>query len=75
MLSALHKSGARMAARSASRVVSRGFAKDIKFGVDGRNAMLVGVNTLADDVQVRIELCLTVLRRIHVGFGYLNQRM
>ena len=56
MLSALHTTGARLAvhrAATASRVVSRGFAKEIKFGVDGRNAMLAGVNTLADAVQVR----------------------
>jgi chaperonin GroEL len=52
MLSALHKTGTRMATRNTARVVARGFAKDIKFGVDGRNAMLAGVNTLADAVQV-----------------------
>jgi chaperonin GroEL len=39
----------------ASRVLSRGFAKDIKFGVDGRAAMLKGVDILADAVQVREE--------------------
>ena len=33
---------------------TRGFAaKDIKFGVEGRAAMLKGVDTLADAVQVR----------------------
>jgi hypothetical protein len=31
----------------------RGFAKQIKFGVEGRAAMLRGVDTLADAVQVR----------------------
>lgn len=31
---------------------SRTFAKEIKFGVEGRNAMLEGVNTLADAVEV-----------------------
>lgn len=31
----------------------RGFAKEIKFGVEGRAAMLRGVDTLADAVQVR----------------------
>jgi hypothetical protein len=38
-----------------SRLISRGMAtgKDIKFGVDGRNAMLAGVDMLADAVQVR----------------------
>ena len=30
----------------------RGFAKEIKFGVEGRAAMLRGVDTLADAVQV-----------------------
>jgi hypothetical protein len=54
MLSTLQKAGARVAARTAARVTSRGFAKEIKFGVDGRNAMLAGVNTLADAVQVSI---------------------
>lgn len=42
-------------ARSTQRraVLSRGFAaKMIKFGVDGRSAMLEGVNTLADAVEV-----------------------
>jgi chaperonin GroEL (HSP60 family) len=29
-------------------------SKEIKFGVEGRNAMLVGVNTLADAVQVSL---------------------
>jgi hypothetical protein len=39
---------------AASRLVlSRGFAKEIKFGVEGRAAMLRGVDTLADAVQVR----------------------
>ena len=46
------------AVRSASRLTPstvgamRLMSKDIKFGVDGRAAMLVGVNTLADAVQV-----------------------
>jgi hypothetical protein len=31
-------------------------SKEIKFGVEGRNAMLVGVNTLADAVQVRYKI-------------------
>ena len=53
MLSSLYKHGARQS--SFQRVVSRGFAKEIKFGVEGRAAMLIGVNTLADAVQVRIE--------------------
>jgi hypothetical protein len=52
-------------ALQASRVASRGApssigaarffgAKDIKFGVAGRAAMLKGVDTLADAVQVRV---------------------
>jgi len=56
MLSAaLRKTAAAAASRSSSnvsRIVSRGFAKEIKFGVEGRAAMLNGVNTLADAVQV-----------------------
>ena len=41
------------AARSvAARMATRGFAKEIKFGTDGREAMLQGVNVLADAVQV-----------------------
>jgi chaperonin GroEL len=32
---------------------TRTFAKEIKFGVEGRAAMLKGVDTLADAVQVR----------------------
>ena len=35
--------------------------KEIKFGVEGRAAMLKGVDTLADAVQVRIvrKICLS----------------
>ena len=55
MRSALHavRSASRMPPRAvgATRFMS---AKDIKFGVDGRAAMLKGVNTLADAVQVSI---------------------
>jgi hypothetical protein len=36
-----------------ARILSRGFAKEIKFGVEGRAAMLRGVDVLADAVQVR----------------------
>ena len=52
MLSALAKSAAvrQVAARSLGS--TRGFAKEIKFGVEGRAAMLKGVETLADAVQV-----------------------
>ena len=52
MLSTLCKKTAR-AAVARRAVISRGFAaKDIKFGVEGRAAMLKGVNTLADAVEV-----------------------
>jgi len=52
MLSSLAR---RAASRSVNRLgATRGFAgKDIKFGVEGRAAMLKGVDTLADAVQVR----------------------
>jgi len=40
--------------RAVTKIVSRGLAKEIKFGVDGRQAMLRGVDTLADAVQVRL---------------------
>lgn len=49
MLSATYKQAARS---NVQRVLTRGFAKEIKFGVEGRAAMLKGVNTLADAVQV-----------------------
>ena len=59
MRSALQKSGAfasktmmSKASPSSSIGSVRGMAKDIKFGVDGRSAMLKGVETLADAVQV-----------------------
>lgn len=48
--SSLYRMGAVAAAR---RGAVRGFAKEIKFGVEGRAAMLRGVDTLADAVQVR----------------------
>lgn len=40
------------AQRSIVRTLVRGFAKDIKFGPDGRAAMLQGVDVLADAVAV-----------------------
>lgn len=56
MRSALQKSGA-YASKAVTKPRSigsvRGMAKEIKFGVDGRAAMLTGVDTLADAVQVR----------------------
>lgn len=56
MLSALQKSTFRAAVRgslSSRFVAKRGFAgKEIKFGIEGRAAMLKGVDTLADAVQV-----------------------
>ena len=49
------QAGLRTASRKSSNVGAvRLMSKDIKFGVEGRNAMLEGVNTLADAVQVRI---------------------
>lgn len=43
----------RLCSRSAIvRSVIRGFAKDVKFGADGRAAMLQGVDVLADAVAV-----------------------
>merc|ERR1719253_345217 len=58
MRSALQKSGAfaskSMTKPSASIGAVRGMAKDIKFGVDGRAAMLKGVDLLADAVQVTL---------------------
>ena len=53
MLSTLAKKTARAVVARQSAVTTRGFAaKEIKFGVEGRAAMLKGVNTLADAVEV-----------------------
>jgi hypothetical protein len=64
MRSALQAS--RVASRAAPRSIgaTRFFgAKDIKFGVEGRAAMLRGVDLLADAVQVRVwESCFLTLR-------------
>ena len=49
MLSSMQKRSVRSVIQ---RVQTRGFAKEIKFGVEGRAAMLRGVNVLADAVQV-----------------------
>lgn len=60
MLSTLLKRSAR------KLVTSRGFAaKEIKFGIEGRAAMLRGVDTLADAVQVRRE----IVGSLGAGFG------
>ena len=40
------------AQRAFARTLVRGFAKDVKFGADGRAAMLQGVDVLADAVAV-----------------------
>ena len=40
------------ASRSAIRTATRAYAKDVKFGGEGRKAMLVGVDLLADAVSV-----------------------
>lgn len=43
----------RLCASSAvARTIIRGLAKDVKFGADGRAAMLQGVDVLADAVAV-----------------------
>jgi hypothetical protein len=62
MLTSISKSGGAAAMRAATAArraasphafsATRGFAKEIKFGVDGRAAMLRGVDILADAVQV-----------------------
>lgn len=39
---------------------TRSFAKEIKFGVEGRAAMLRGVDILADAVQVRSTLITSI---------------
>ena len=47
------QAGFKAASRKSNTVGAlRHMSKEIKFGVDGRNAMLEGVNTLADAVQV-----------------------
>lgn len=38
--------------RALSRTSHRGYAKDLKFGADGRKAMLAGIDLLADAVAV-----------------------
>lgn len=49
------QAGLRVASRKSNNVGAQRFmSKEIKFGVEGRNAMLVGVNTLADAVQVTL---------------------
>ena len=77
MRSALQKSGAfasksMMGKPSPSSIGSvRGMAKEIKFGVEGRSAMLKGVDTLADAVQVRLNydifLCLLFNNCLRMG--------
>jgi hypothetical protein len=54
-LTAARKIGSATARRSTALVAAgsrRGFAKEIKFGTEGRAAMLRGVDLLADAVQV-----------------------
>ena len=53
MLRSGFQAGLRVASRRNNVGALRHMSKEIKFGVEGRNAMLVGVNTLADAVQVR----------------------
>ena len=40
--------------------------KEIRFGVEGRAAMLKGVDLLADAVQVRLFTCLSVAKSLLV---------
>eukprot|EP00522_Entomoneis_paludosa_P011250 CAMPEP_0172446412 /NCGR_PEP_ID=MMETSP1065-20121228/6012_1 /TAXON_ID=265537 /ORGANISM="Amphiprora paludosa, Strain CCMP125" /LENGTH=579 /DNA_ID=CAMNT_0013197527 /DNA_START=85 /DNA_END=1824 /DNA_ORIENTATION=- len=55
MFSSVLKLQRASAARSVmARMTTRGFAKEIKFGTEGRQAMLNGVNVLADAVQVTL---------------------
>lgn len=42
----------RLARKGLQTAVVRSYAKDVKFGAEGRQAMLVGVNLLADAVSV-----------------------
>jgi hypothetical protein len=69
--------------RQQARIISRGFAKEIKFGVEGRAAMLRGVDVLADAVQVRnrefeipsarrIAMCLAVVLGIWIFVSLVN---
>ena len=47
------QAGLRAVSRKTNNVGAlRHMSKEIKFGVEGREAMLAGVNTLADAVQV-----------------------
>ena len=53
-MQSLLQRGSKIAARRlATAGAVRGFAKEIKFGTEGRAAMLKGVEVLADAVQVR----------------------
>lgn len=53
-MQSLLKRGTFQAARRLGGVGGvRGFAKEIKFGTEGRAAMMRGVDVLADAVQVR----------------------
>ena len=56
MQSAIKKSGSNVVAKIASEAIGATRAmsgKEIKFGTEGRAAMLAGVDLLADAVQVR----------------------
>lgn len=53
-MQSLLKRGSSLAVRRLANMGAvRGFAKEIKFGLEGRAAMLKGVDILADAVQVR----------------------
>ena len=42
----------RLARKGVQTAIVRSYSKDVKFGAEGRAAMLVGVNLLADAVSV-----------------------
>jgi chaperonin GroEL len=47
-----------------SQVQQRHYAKDVRYGIEARNSVLMGVNKLADAVQVTLGpkvCCLTYL--------------
>jgi chaperonin GroEL len=52
----LKQASRRSAGVAVTAATRRGFAKEIKFGVEGRAAMLRGVDVLADAVQVRLQV-------------------
>jgi hypothetical protein len=52
------------ALQAVSQVQQRHYAKDVRYGIEARNSVLMGVNKLADAVQVTLGpkvCCLTYL--------------